>query len=68
MGRACSTHEKDEKCIQKFENLKLIQRSEYLGVDGTITLDWNLGKQGGKLWTECIWLRIGTSGGLLWTR
>jgi hypothetical protein len=24
-----------------------------------------LGKYGGKVWTECIWLRIGTSGWLL---
>jgi len=22
----------------------------------------------GKVWTGCIWLRTGTSGGLLWTR
>jgi hypothetical protein len=26
---------------------------------------FTLGKQGGKVWTGCIWLRIGTSGGLL---
>jgi len=26
-----------------------------------------LGKYGGKVWTACIWLRTGTSGGLLWT-
>jgi len=24
-----------------------------------------LGKYGGKMWTGCIWLRIGTSGRLL---
>jgi len=24
-----------------------------------------LGKWGGKVWTGCIWLRIGTSGGLV---
>jgi len=27
----------------------------------------SLGKQGGKVWTECIWLGIGTSDGPLWT-
>jgi hypothetical protein len=29
-----------------------------------IILEWILGKQGGKVWTGCIWLRRGTSGGL----
>jgi hypothetical protein len=36
-----------------------------LGVDGKIKLKWILGKQGGKLWTGCIWLRIQTSGWML---
>jgi hypothetical protein len=27
-----------------------------------------IGKYGGKMWTGFIWLRIETSGGLLWTR
>jgi hypothetical protein len=27
--------------------------------------EWILGKQGGKVWTGFIWLRIGTSGGLV---
>jgi hypothetical protein len=39
--------------------------SEDLGEDGKITLEWILGKWSGKLWTGFIWLRIGTSGGLL---
>jgi hypothetical protein len=38
--------------------------SEDLGVDGKIILEWILGKQVGKLWTGCIWLRVGLSGGL----
>jgi hypothetical protein len=38
---------------------------EDLVVDGTIILKYILGKQGGNVWTGCIWLRIGTSGGLL---
>jgi hypothetical protein len=38
---------------------------EYVGVDGKITLQWILRKLGGKVWNVCIWLRIGTSGGLL---
>jgi len=70
MGEACSLHGRDQKCIRNFwsENLKGRDHSEDLGVDGRITLEWALGKQGGKLWTACICFRIGTSGGLLSTR
>jgi hypothetical protein len=39
-----------------------------LGVDGRILLEWILGKQGGKVWTGHIWLRIRASGRLLSTR
>jgi hypothetical protein len=35
------------------------------GADGKTILEWILQKQGGKAWTGCIWLRIGTSGELL---
>jgi hypothetical protein len=35
------------------------------GVDGKTALKQILGKQVGKVWTGCIWLRIWTSGGLL---
>jgi hypothetical protein len=38
---------------------------EDLGIDGRTILEWILGKEGDKLWTGFIWLRIGTSGGLL---
>jgi hypothetical protein len=27
---------------------------EDLGIDGSIILEWILGKLGGKLWSECI--------------
>jgi hypothetical protein len=33
--------------------------------DWKIILAWFLGKKGGKLFTGFIWLRIGSSGGLL---
>jgi hypothetical protein len=36
-----------------------------LVVDGRIILELILGEQGGEMWTGYIWLRIGTSGGLL---
>jgi hypothetical protein len=38
---------------------------EDLGVDGVIVLDCILGKQGGKVWTGFIWLRIGAGGRFL---
>jgi hypothetical protein len=52
---------------KKFRPEKLTGRdhSKDLGVDGRIILQWNLGKQGGKVWTEYIWLRTGTSEGFL---
>jgi hypothetical protein len=34
-------------------------------VDGRIISKWNLKKWNGWAWTELIWLRIGTCGGLL---
>jgi hypothetical protein len=37
---------------------------EDLSIDGKI-LELVLWKKGGKMWTGFIWLRIGTSGGLL---
>jgi len=33
-----------------------------------MTIEWFLGIQVGKLLIGFIWLRIGASGGLLWTR
>jgi hypothetical protein len=39
--------------------------SEDLDVDGRIVLEWVLWKQGGKVCTGFIWLRIGACGGLL---
>jgi len=49
MSGACSTHGRDEKCIQYFwsENLKRRDHSEDLGVDGNI-LDWILLIKDGK--------------------
>jgi hypothetical protein len=38
--------------------------SEYVSVDGMIIMERILGKQGVKVWIKCIWLRIGTCGGL----
>jgi hypothetical protein len=38
------------------------------GVDGRMILKWIFRNLGGEAWTWLIWLRIGTGGGLLWTR
>jgi len=48
-----------------FENLKGRDYLGDLGADVRIVLEWMLGEQGGKVWTGCIWLRTGTSSGLL---
>jgi hypothetical protein len=47
------------------EYLKGRALSEDLVVDGTIILEWILGKLGGKMWTGFIWFRIGNSGRLV---
>jgi hypothetical protein len=46
-------------------NLKERDHSEDLGVDGRTILEWILRKQAWGVQTGFIWLRIGTSGGLL---
>jgi hypothetical protein len=45
--------------------MKTRDHSEDLGVDGKIIFKRILGKQGGKVWIGCIWLRMGNGGGLL---
>jgi hypothetical protein len=47
------------------ESLKGKDHLKYLGVDRTVTSEWISGKEGGKVWAGCIWLRIGTTGRLL---
>jgi hypothetical protein len=42
--------------------MKKIDHSEDVGIDLKIILHQILGTQGGKVWTGCIWLKIGTSG------
>jgi hypothetical protein len=64
--RSCSTHGGDEKCI-KFgsENLKGRNHSEDMSTDGRIILKCVLKKKPQRVWTGFIWLRIGSSDGLL---
>jgi len=66
MGGSCSTHGRDEKCMQNLlENLKGRNHSEDLGEDGRKILEWITGKRDGKMWTELIWLKTVVSGGFL---
>jgi hypothetical protein len=45
------------------ENLKGRDHLEYVAIAGEIILKWVLRKYGGRMWTGCSWLSIGTSGG-----
>jgi hypothetical protein len=45
------------------EKLKGRHHLKDQGVDGKITVEWVLGKQGGNVWTGFICLIIGSSGG-----
>jgi hypothetical protein len=66
MGRAYSTHGRDWKCIQNsVRKPKQRRLLENLETDEKIILELILRKQSGKVWTGCIWLRIGISGGPL---
>jgi hypothetical protein len=50
------------------ENQKERDYSEDISIDGKIILEWILGKQGRKVQSRFIWLRIGINGGLQCTR
>jgi hypothetical protein len=51
---------------KKSEGKRLLGRPRHTHIwDGSILLEWILGKLGGKVWPECTWLRVETSGKLL---
>jgi hypothetical protein len=51
--------------VFELENLNGRDHLVELGVDGSIILEWILGKQVWKVLSGLIWLRIGTSSGSL---
>jgi len=63
MGGACIRHGINDKCVQ-IHCLKAGDHSEDLDVEGIIILEWTLGNYG-EMWIGFMWLRLGTSSGLL---
>jgi hypothetical protein len=67
MGRAYSMHEREEKSVQGFGGKawrKVTSRKTKAYVGGWDQMD--LRETGWGVWIGFIWLRIGTSGNLLW--
>jgi hypothetical protein len=60
MRRACST-----KGGYSWKSQKERDHCEDIDVGGWAILKWILESYNGMVWTGLIWLRIGTSGGLL---
>jgi hypothetical protein len=69
IGRKCGTHWGRAEIATHtgfwWENLKEIYHLEELEVDGRITLKLILKECNERMWTEFIWLRVGSSDGLL---
>jgi hypothetical protein len=66
MGSVSRTHGTEERCPYfQSEKLKGKDNFEDSVADGRIILEWHSGKEDVMLWTGCIWLRIGTSSGIL---
>jgi hypothetical protein len=68
MGRACSTNGAKRNAyrilVGKPEEKRPLERPRHRRVDN-VKMDL---REDGVVWTGLIWLRTGTSGGLLWTR
>jgi hypothetical protein len=65
IGRACSTHGWEHSFGGKSRKERQLGRHTRRWGD---KIKWNLENKDGMVWTGLIWLRIGTSRGLLWTQ
>jgi len=67
MGTVYSTNWRGDTCIKLSwpKNLKGRDHLQDLVKERRMVLEWFLDKQVRKVWTGFIWLRVGTSGGLL---
>jgi hypothetical protein len=54
----------NEKCVCNIRKPAAKRAFGRLRVDRRIILKWILKKQGGRVWTEYIWLRIWSNSGL----
>jgi hypothetical protein len=65
MSRASSTNGGEEECRYWWEIQKEREHWKDQDVGGWTILKWTLEGQDEMVWIGSIWLRIGTSGGLL---
>jgi hypothetical protein len=66
MGWTCSANGTDEKRVHSF-SLQTCKERGHLGdlnIDGRIILKWLIKKYVVRMWTDFMWLRIGSSGSL----
>jgi hypothetical protein len=65
VGRACSTHGREEKSVQGFGGKARGKETTRKTKAGGMGLDWILGSLAGRGWIGFDWLRTGTGGELL---
>jgi hypothetical protein len=59
--------EEETTQFERFMMAAMYQGNQKCEICKMIT-EWILEEQGGRVWSGCIWLRLGTTGGALSTR